>query len=356
MNDSRKKLSGAQNKQLRRERLIAEEKVLAKVPKLDTFFSSFSRPKPTQSDPKPGPSGIFNTNDKNEEEHIIEYFENTSDSATGKEMDYEVAVSSNNCSKPTSIITTTNKDENNKTVPLESVEENIQADRSSLSTLPSSRSNDPHHWLLNGTYINNLIRQGLNQNIPHSFEETKRPYKDGFRFLTKSMFEREMINGEKTTRSWLIYSQSSKKVFCGPCRLFDRNNSKLATEGFHDWKNGLARLQEHENSVAHKNCVLIFLARSQELSAVDKQITKQVEDEIDYWNEVLRRVISIIKKLCSRGLPLYGKDEKIGSNKNGNFLMCAELLAEYDPFLANHLTKYGGKGKGSTSYIITNYM
>lgn len=31
--------------------------------------------------------------------------------------------------------------------------------------------------------------------------------------------------------------------------------------------------------------------------------------------------------------------------------MCAELLSEYDSFLAKHLLKYGGKGKGSTSYI-----
>lgn len=31
--------------------------------------------------------------------------------------------------------------------------------------------------------------------------------------------------------------------------------------------------------------------------------------------------------------------------------MCAELLSEYDSFLAKHFLNYGGKGKVSTSYI-----
>lgn len=58
-----------------------------------------------------------------------------------------------------------------------------------------------------------------------------------------------------------------------------------------------------------------------------------------------------MKSLASRGLPFRGHDSKIESPHNGNFLMALELIAEFDSFLATHLSKYGNPGKGKTSYI-----
>lgn len=31
--------------------------------------------------------------------------------------------------------------------------------------------------------------------------------------------------------------------------------------------------------------------------------------------------------------------------------MCLKLITEFDPFLDDHIKKYGNKGKGSTSYL-----
>lgn len=50
-------------------------------------------------------------------------------------------------------------------------------------------------------------------------------------------------------------------------------------------------------------------------------------------------------------LAFLGKDEHIGSAHNGNYLGIVELLAEYDPFLAQHIQKYGNQGKGHASYL-----
>lgn len=36
---------------------------------------------------------------------------------------------------------------------------------------------------------------------------------------------------------------------------------------------------------------------------------------------------------------------------NGNYLMILELLAWFDPFLAEHIRMHGNKGKCSTSYL-----
>ena len=63
--------------------------------------------------------------------------------------------------------------------------------------------------------------------------------------------------------------------------------------------------------------------------------------EKEYWIKVLRIVISVIKKLASRGLPFRGHIDKFVSPNNGNFMMELELIAEYNPFLAEHNANVG---------------
>lgn len=53
-----------------------------------------------------------------------------------------------------------------------------------------------------------------------------------------------------------------------------------------------------------------------------------------------------------------GKIKKLKGNSsilinphNSNFLMILEVIAQFDPFLANHLTKYSNPGKDHTNYI-----
>lgn len=59
----------------------------------------------------------------------------------------------------------------------------------------------------------------------------------------------------------------------------------------------------------------------------------------------------MIKLLATRGLAFRGSKETIGSPTNGNFLGVLEAIAQFDPFLAQHLTKYGNLGRGKVSYL-----
>ncbi|XP_029766515.1 zinc finger MYM-type protein 1-like [Terrapene carolina triunguis] len=43
--------------------------------------------------------------------------------------------------------------------------------------------------------------------------------------------------------------------------------------------------------------------------------------------------------------------EKSGSPYNGNYMMALELVAEFDPFLASHIARYGNEGRGNVSYL-----
>jgi len=61
-------------------------------------------------------------------------------------------------------------------------------------------------------------------------------------------------------------------------------------------------------------------------------------------------VVAVVKALASRGLSFRGHDEKFGSLHNGNHLMSL-LIAEFDPFLAEHISRYGNVGSDQTSYL-----
>ncbi|XP_074039832.1 uncharacterized protein [Leptinotarsa decemlineata] len=69
------------------------------------------------------------------------------------------------------------------------------------------------------------------------------------------------------------------------------------------------------------------------------------------WQMLLQRVVVVIKALASRGLPFRGSTELFGSNSNGNYMMLLEVLAEFDPFLREHIRKYGNPGIGHISYL-----
>jgi len=128
-------------------------------------------------------------------------------------------------------------------------------------------------------------------------------------------------------------------------------STKLATEGLMDWRNVIKIVKQHETSKEHTNCQIVFLRRSNNIGRIDSDLCIQINNEIDYLKNVLKRVIAVIKKLGSRGLPFRGSVEKFGSQNNGNFMMCLELISEFDPFLSNHIVQHGNPGSGHTSYL-----
>uniref|UniRef100_A0A0L8I588 Uncharacterized protein n=1 Tax=Octopus bimaculoides TaxID=37653 RepID=A0A0L8I588_OCTBM len=60
---------------------------------------------------------------------------------------------------------------------------------------------------------------------------------------------------------------------------------------------------------------------------------------MQYYFEVLKRVVVIIKSLSESGLTFRDLEEKWCSLNNGNILGAIELTAEFDPFLHEHLEK-----------------
>lgn len=48
-------------------------------------------------------------------------------------------------------------------------------------------------------------------------------------------------------------------------------------------------------------------------------------------------VIATVKTLSSCGLPFCSSSDKLGSSHNGNYMIALEFIAEFDPFLSNHI-------------------
>lgn len=198
------------------------------------------------------------------------------------------------------------------------------------------------------------------QNKNSDFSEASRIYKEAdgrstTRNFNKTLFYRKLKNNETVERKWLLYSPSKKSLFCLSCCLFRPSNINLCSpSGCNDWKHINHIILEHENSLAHRQSMMTYLARSKTTGRVDTDLLSQYTREVDYWKKVLKRIVAVVKFLASRGLPFRGDNETLGSPNNGNYLGCMELLSEFDPFLADHLKKFGNPGKGHISYLSAN--
>ena len=166
-----------------------------------------------------------------------------------------------------------------------------------------------------------------------------------------SMFQRRGRNGDIIRRSWLCFSPANGRVYCFVCKLFSTVRTQFTYGGFCDWKHANTRLMDHETSKEHLNAVVNFARRSKEVGRIDHELVQQAENTINYWRNVLKRLVSVIKYLAERGLAFRGDNELLGSPKNGNYLGLLELVAEYDGFLKEHIQNRANCGSGRTNYL-----
>lgn len=232
--------------------------------------------------------------------------------------------------------------------------EKEEAENASTDFMSTSEIvDDPALWEINDATREYIIKNGIQQDIYNlDLSKSKRLDGDRNRYLSHSLFKTKLVNGQEVNRSYLMYSKSSGKLFCVPCQLFGKTNTKLGKDGFDDWKHGAESVTKHENSAEHKSCVLTLKTRASPHEKVHAQLVHQIEAETKYWRNVLQRVVATIQALCAAGLPLRGRNEYFGSDKgSGNFIMCLELIAKFDPFLEGHIKQHGNPGKGFTSYL-----
>ncbi len=75
----------------------------------------------------------------------------------------------------------------------------------------------------------------------------------------------------------------------------------MFTSGFSDWKHANERIVEHEGSKTHRKAMLTYFMESAEKGQVETELNKLFETECQYWSEVLRRVVAVVKFLAEHG-------------------------------------------------------
>lgn len=116
----------------------------------------------------------------------------------------------------------------------------------------------------------------------------------------------------------------------------------MANEGYNDWTHLGTRLKEHETSADHVlNMTTWYELRSrlQKDQTIDKAAQRQLEKEKDHWRKVIFRIICIVRYLAKHNLAFRGTNSKLYDDSNGNFLGLIEMLAEFDPFIQEHVRR-----------------
>ncbi|KAM5555524.1 zinc finger MYM-type protein 1-like [Rosa sericea] len=162
-------------------------------------------------------------------------------------------------------------------------------------------------------------------------------------FSSKHYF-RELPNGEKQDRKWLVYSVSLDKFFCFCCKLFAKKHlvGQLADEGVNDWHNISDRLRSHESSRYHVSSMTSWMELAKRLKlklTIDASLQEQINKEKEHWKKVLERILAVVKRLGKNNLAFRGDSEKLYEENNGLFLQMIELLAEFDSTMQEHVRR-----------------
>ena len=102
------------------------------------------------------------------------------------------------------------------------------------------------------------------------------------------------------------------------------------------------RLQQHEESLSHIECVKKWIQcelRLKKKSSIDKIDLEVIEREEEGWRQVLKRILLAIQYLAQHNLALRGTHDKLFKEINGNFLGLIEMMAKFDPVSQEHLRR-----------------
>ena len=182
-----------------------------------------------------------------------------------------------------------------------------------------------------------------------------------------SVVKKSFMRKDGSNRKWLTFSESKKALYCSVCLAFSKvSDTSTFIEGMTDRKHIHVRIEEHENSVLHRECADAYFLRSNMGDIENLLFSNQMSlrrEQIRKRRNVMERIVNIVKLIGKRGLSYRGNKTEAAytladdSLDHGNFLELVLLLAKYDVCMQEHvsdcieksriLQSSGKKGRGS---------
>jgi hypothetical protein len=151
------------------------------------------------------------------------------------------------------------------------------------------------------------------------------------RSFNKIYFQRKPANGELVDRTWLVYSSKLNRVFCFCCKIFSSDEFAPAKAGTNDWRHMTSILKRHERCTEHFNCYEKWIELKKRFSTgqtVDSLSNKLYLSEVEHWDQLPKRIISIILTMASENIAFRAVV--------GNRRLRARKLAA--PFIIQHFS------------------
>ncbi|KAK3188683.1 hypothetical protein Dsin_028244 [Dipteronia sinensis] len=79
--------------------------------------------------------------------------------------------------------------------------------------------------------------------------------------------------------------------------------------------------------------------RLKKIVTIDVSHERAISKEKEYWKDILKRIMSVVKTLAICNLALRGGNEKIDDCNNVNFLRIIKMITEFDPIMQEHLKR-----------------
>lgn len=196
------------------------------------------------------------------------------------------------------------------------------------------------------------------------------PNQDARNPVVKKVFTRK----DGKSRKWLTYCHERHALFCFLCLAFSKpTDSNIFLNAMSDWRHVHQRSEEHEKSMAHRNCAEAYFLNGSKADIKNllggRQLTEQ-RNQVKKRCQVLERVVEVVKVIGKRGLSYRQVENEAeytldnDSLDHGHFLELIILLGKYDGCLKEHLSNViekskklhvspGSRGRGSLISLLS---
>lgn len=150
---------------------------------------------------------------------------------------------------------------------------------------------------------------------------------------------RNLPDGSKEERIWLVYSCQKNAVFCLHCLLFGSPNAtagikNFAVNGYSNWVNASRDIQNHENSSYHRESDISLIRWNSGKYRIDKSMMVEHNRLVDHHRTVVSVIINCVRYLTGEMMAF-----RKSSNVKGKLHRLFKLLAKYNPDAHVYLEK-----------------